>query len=483
MGLEDGLKSEVVLRIKKDEKRNMYWIITSNSIAYMQNDKITTIKNFPYSNNFDIFFDAGGGAWILSSNGIYMTGVEKLIEDEKPEYILYDTSCGLPSVATANSRNCIAEDGTLYIAGTTGISSVNINNAQGANNDIKLTVPFVESDEKMIVPESDGSFVIPASTKRLTIYGYAITYSLNNPRISYQLEGFDDEPQEISKQDMQPVVYTNLDGGSYTFRLSTINTLTGEAEDSIEVKVEKIKALHEHFVFWIFVALCVAAAIFFVVREYLRRKTEALIKREKQKEKYIDEMIQAFAVCIDLKDRYTNGHSFRVAEYSRLLAQKLGYDEEKVKDIYNTALLHDIGKLGIPDEVLNKPGRPTDEEYEILKTHPAKGEEILKKIKIAPDLAIGAGYHHERLDGRGYPHGATEKDIPIEAQIIAVADTFDAMYSTRPYRKQLDIKVVEEELKRVSGTQLNGKIVEKMAELIEEGAIDKVKNVKADKSE
>lgn len=483
MGLEDGLKSEVILRIKKDEERGLHWIITSNSLAYMKDDQITTITNFPYSNNFDIFFDNNGGAWVLSSNGIYMTGVEQLIEDKTPEYILYDTSCGLPSVATANSRSILAEDGTLYISGSTGVSSVNIFDAHSSKSDVKLTVPFVEADDTLITPRSDGAFIIPASTKRLTIYGYAITYSLNNPRISYQLEGFDDEPQEFSKKDMQPVVYTNLDGGVYNFNLSTINTLTGEAEDTVEVRVEKIKALYEHFLFWIFAALCLGAAIFLIVREYLRRKTEALIKKEKEKEEYIDEMIQAFAMCIDLKDRYTNGHSFRVAEYSRLLAEKLGYNEEKVKDIYNTALLHDIGKISIPDEVLNKPGRPTDEEYEILKTHPAKGQEILEKIKIAPGLAIGAGYHHERLDGRGYPHGATAEEIPFEAQIIAVADTFDAMYSTRPYRKQLDIKVVEEELKRVSGTQLNGEIVEKMAELIEEGAIEKVKDLKVEKSD
>ena len=480
LGLDDGLASEVILRIKKDSERGLYWIITSNSIAYMKDDKITTVKNFPYSNNFDIFSDKKGGVWVLSSNGIYMTGADQLIADEKPEYVLYDTSCGLPSVATANSRNCISEDGTLYIAGTTGISSVNIYKAESAASDVRLTVPFVEADDEIIVPREDGSFVIPSKTKRLTIYGYAITYSLNNPRISYKLGGFDDTATEVLKKDMKPAVYTNLDGGVYNYSLSVINTLTGEAENTVEVRVEKVKAVHEHVLFWIFAVVCTVAAAAAIAWVYADKKTAALLKREKEKEEYIDEMIQAFAMCIDLKDRYTNGHSFRVAEYSRLLAEKLGYDEEKVRDIYNTALLHDIGKLGIPDEVLNKPGRPTDEEYEILKTHPAKGEEILNKIKIAPGLAIGAGYHHERLDGRGYPHGAIEEDIPFEAQIIAVADTFDAMYSTRPYRKQLDISVVEEEIKRVSGTQLNGKIVEKMVELIEEGEIEKVKDLKAD---
>lgn len=480
MGLEDGLGSEVILRIKKDAKTGIYWIITSNSIAYMKDDKIATIKNFPYSNNFDIFFDANGGAWILSSNGIYMTGAEQLMKDERPEYILFDTSCGLPSIPTANARSCISEDGTLYIAGTTGVSSVNINNAETDDSDVILTVPFVSADDDLIMPREDGSFVIPSNAKRITIYGYAITYSLNNPIISCRLEGFDDEPQEIMKKNMQPVTYTNLGGGEYAFSLSTINTLTGEADNTIEVRIEKVRALYEHWLFWLAAAIIVIGGILVGVRLYLNKKTAELEAREKRKQEFIDEMIEAFAMCIDLKDTYTNGHSFRVAEYSKLLAEKLGYSEEEVKEIHNIALLHDIGKLGIPDEVLNKPGRPTDEEYAILKTHPAKGEEILKKISISPDLAIGAGYHHERLDGRGYPNGLKADEIPYVAQIIAVADTFDAMYSTRPYRKQMDINDVRDEMRRVSGTQLNGEIVEKMAELIDEGAIDKVKKIKAD---
>lgn len=227
-------------------------------------------------------------------------------------------------------------------------------------------------------------------------------------------------------------------------------------------------------------ALCLCAVIFFALRQSNRKNTAVLVRKSMEKEQFIDEMIQAFAMCIDLKDTYTNGHSFRVAEYSRLLAEKLGYAKEDVREIYNIALLHDIGKISIPDEILNKPGRPTEDEYKILHTHPKKGEEILKKISIAPDLAIGAGYHHERLDGGGYPNGLKGDEIPYVAQIIAVADSFDAMYSKRPYRKRMDIDDVREEMIRVSGTQLNGEIVEKMTELIDEGVVERIKDIKAE---
>ena len=139
--------------------------------------------------------------------------------------------------------------------------------------------------------------------------------------------------------------------------------------------------------------------------------------------------------------------------------------------MYNIALLHDIGKLSIPDAILNKPEGLNDEEYEIMKSHATNGQDVLKEITIAPDLAIGAGYHHERLDGKGYPNGYTKDQIPMVAQIIAVADTFDAMYSTRPYRKKLPIQTVLDELKRVSGTQVNGDVVDKLIELANEGKI------------
>ncbi|MBP5280331.1 MAG: HD domain-containing protein, partial [Erysipelotrichaceae bacterium] len=138
----------------------------------------------------------------------------------------------------------------------------------------------------------------------------------------------------------------------------------------------------------------------------------------------------------------------------------------------NIALLHDIGKIGIPDNILNKPEKLTDEEFGIMKSHAQRGYDILKEISIEPDLAIGAGYHHEKIDGTGYPNGLSGEDIPEFAQIIAVADTYDAMHSTRVYRKGLSVHKIAEEMKRVSGTQLNEKAVQALLELIDEGVLN-----------
>ncbi len=468
---KDGLRSEVILRIKKDGSDGTIWMITSNSIAYMSDGGIVSVRNFPYSNNFDIFFDGQGGVWILSSNGIYITTTEQLKNDNNIAYLFYDTSCGLPSVATANSRSCLTVGGELYIAGVSGVSYININDVRSDNDKIMLSVPFIGIDDKLVAVKNGQYLNIPSSCKRLTIYGYALTFSLKNPRLSYDLIGFDDVPVEKMRTEMQPVSYTNLRGGIYRYELSIMNTLTGNKEQTVFITINKELAFYEQV--WFKITVVIAAGIvMFLIFEFIRRKREAtLIKEQEKKQILIDEMTKAFAKCVDMKDNYTNGHSFRVAEYSKLLAEKLGKDEKEIKQIYNVALLHDIGKISIPDNVLNKPGRPTDEEYATLKTHTSNGYDVLKEINIAPELANGAGYHHERLDGKGYPNGLKGDEIPEVAQIIAVADTFDAMYSTRPYRKQMDVKDVIAELKRVSGTQLNEKIVNYLVELINEGRI------------
>ena len=175
-----------------------------------------------------------------------------------------------------------------------------------------------------------------------------------------------------------------------------------------------------------------------------------------------------------MKDEYTNGHSFRVAKYTELFASRMGFNEEELEEIYNIALLHDIGKISIPDNILGKQGKLDDEEYAIIKSHAPNGYEILKDIKIMPSLSLGAGYHHERVDGKGYPKGLKKDEIPLIARIIAVADTLDAMYSNRPYRKKMKLEDVIAEINRVKGTQLCDEVVDVVNKLYEEGLLDDI---------
>ncbi|MER2152463.1 MAG: HD domain-containing phosphohydrolase, partial [Candidatus Limivicinus sp.] len=148
---------------------------------------------------------------------------------------------------------------------------------------------------------------------------------------------------------------------------------------------------------------------------------------------------------------------------------ELGYDDETIERYYRIALLHDIGKVGIPPEVLNKAGKLTDEEFETIKSHVTKGYETLKEISIMPELAVGAQAHHERPDGKGYPNHLKGDEIPRVAQIIAVADCFDAMYSNRPYRNRMNFDKAVSIIKEVGGTQLTQDVVDAFLRLVEKG--------------
>lgn len=193
---------------------------------------------------------------------------------------------------------------------------------------------------------------------------------------------------------------------------------------------------------------------------------EIKLETEKNKELTTD-MIKALVKTIDAKDPYTNGHSIRVAEYTRMLAEQVYTDQDEIHSIYNIALLHDIGKIGIPDSIISKPGKLTDEEYNIIKGHTLTGAKILSEIKSAPELIYGAKHHHERYDGKGYPCGLKGEEIPEISAIIAVADAYDAMTSNRSYRKLLPQETVKQEIEKGLGTQFNPKWGKIMLKLIE----------------
>lgn len=181
-----------------------------------------------------------------------------------------------------------------------------------------------------------------------------------------------------------------------------------------------------------------------------------------------DTIMQVLAKTIDAKDKYTRGHSVRVANYSREIARRMGKSEEEQERIYRAALLHDVGKIRIPDGIINKPGKLTDEEYAYIKLHPVAGYHILKSFSKGQIIATGAKFHHERYDGKGYPNGLVGENTPEHARIIGVADAYDAMASNRSYRNALPQDVIRGELVAGKGTQFDPQIVEIMLEMVDE---------------
>ena len=165
--------------------------------------------------------------------------------------------------------------------------------------------------------------------------------------------------------------------------------------------------------------------------------------------------------ALDAKDNYTFGHSMRVTYFSMIVGKELGLSDADAYELQLAALFHDIGKIGTPDAVLNKPTRLTDEEFKIMKQHPTQSYEILKGFDNFEKIARNAKHHHERYDGRGYPDGLKGEEIPMYARIILIADTFDAMTSTRVYRKGLPYEVAFVELKEFSGSQFDPGLVQR----------------------
>lgn len=244
--------------------------------------------------------------------------------------------------------------------------------------------------------------------------------------------------------------------------------------NNFEIEAQPVAKITDYLFFYILVALTLvligvtAVTVAIIIKEHQFRARRAHDKI------IIVQAMKTFANFIDTKDPYTRGHSSRVAFYTKKIAEKMDFSEEELNNIYYVALLHDVGKLYVPDSILNKPGRLTADEMEIIKTHTTNGATILKDFTSVNCITEGAKYHHERYDGNGYPSGLAGEDIPLIARIIGVADAYDAMNSDRIYRKALSTEKICDELTKYSGEQFDPDIVKIMLELIKDNAFSDI---------
>ena len=221
---------------------------------------------------------------------------------------------------------------------------------------------------------------------------------------------------------------------------------------------------------WIVIGgLIVVAVGIVIVLAGMCRKVDVLRKKQKQYHDIVNQSLETFAHAIDAKDQNTNGHSQRVAIYSAEIAKRMGMSDEEQEQIYYMGMLHDIGKIGIPDAILKKPGKLTEEEMQIIRNHPTIGGEILKDFTAIQGISDGARYHHERYDGNGYNEGLKGEEIPLAARIICVADSYDTMSSKRVYKELHEENYILSELDQCSGKQFDPQIVPFMREMIKDG--------------
>lgn len=490
---KNGLTSNIVLRTVNDYENGRpngnVFAITSNSICYMyfsdsQLSYIKPLTCFPFSNNYDLILYKGENIFVLSSVGIFVVNRDQLLHRPKIDYELLDLKKGLRGSLTANSWNLLEANGDLYLSCDIGSSRLNLDNYAKSGLSYRMQLKSVIIDSKRHILQKDIPFAIPADAETVEIVPEIVNYSIYNPYVSLYFEGIDESPLVMLQSELSSISYTNIKPGSYRFHISVLDSKGRRSVEETTYTIVKKFNLHDNWWFRLYaMGVIILVVIWFTwfatfsIQQRRMEKQQREIEAVKRQVQMGNETIFAIANSVEARDKSTGRHSYRVAEYSVMIAQELGFNEEQQEQIRKTGLLHDIGKIGVPDNILNKTTKLTDEEYEIIKRHTIIGSEILKGLTLISRFDEGAKYHHERYDGSGYPFGLKGEEIPLNARIIGIADAFDAMTANRIYRKRLDMEVVKDELRHWSGSQFDPGLVDVMLDLIESGRLNVYKTM------
>ena len=474
---ETGLVGNIIFKISSERKGEI-WICTGSglSIITKENDKIFNLDSslgFGSDGIFQIMIDSSQKIWCTTNQGIFSLKLNEIDEAKRGMRTTVNSTAygkldGITSGGITSTSLSMKDDkGCMWFTLIDGFTVMNpVHNATNTfAPTIKIQSLTLDNEKKSISSDNRRKVLrvdVEPDVKRLVIKYTGISFiSSEQVQFRTKLEGFDVKFSEWTTE--RTASYTNLRPGTYTFYVIARNADGVQSNSEAQLIIEKKAYLWQKIWFKILVIILIIGALTFIVL----LRFASYKKRQKEIEKLSIEVTTALSQTIDAKDKYTKGHSNRVAKYSQLLAKTLGEDEKTQENIYYVALLHDIGKIGIPNAIINKPGKLTDEEYEIIKTHPVIGSDILKTISSMPEISIGARSHHERYDGHGYPDGLAGEEIPWIARIIGVADAYDAMTSNRSYRNYLPQDVVRAEIQKCRGIQFDPRVADAMLELID----------------
>ncbi len=467
-GFNEGLREGVVLRLTEDSQRNgSYFVCGGSEVYHYENGAFRLLDNLQ-KNPGSVYnlYDRDGRIWILQDAGILSADKAGTLAGEIVYTPTYGQECGLSGSLSANTWCYLDEDGTLYLPTRNGVSSFYFK-----SNDIPIPRGIVNS----ITVDDDFyphpvSLELDSGARRVTIDMAALLFTdTREVQLAYQLQGFD-EAETIVNDKYAKVSYTNLPGGEYSLSVRVIDPLSGEDSKTLTMRINKAKKLSEYPLFWFLLAAALIAGTAGIVFLGTRYRLKRVQKHAQELQDITEQALHTVARTIDAKDEYTRGHSSRVAVYSREIARRMGFSPEEQQRIYYIGMMHDIGKIGVPDSILNKKGPLTPEERSVIQQHPVRGGEILKDFRALDEIADGARFHHERYDGSGYGEGRGGLDIPLVARIIGVADSYDAMQSSRCYRPGLTTEKITSELEKGAGTQFDPEIVPIMLEMIADGS-------------
>lgn len=482
---KDGLSADVVLRMTP--YNDGFFVVASNALCYMKDGKIRELTSFPYYNNYDVKIYENY-AYVFSSNGIYAVNAKEIANDSLFEYRLYTRKDGVTSGLVANSWNIIDEYGIIYFCGNSGVTQFYKGSTIQKGN-FRCGVDYVMCDGQRI-SEENGVFHIPPATRELEVKSFICNYSLASNKARFFIEGVGITPKAVAMSDINVISISKLPKGRYNLHLQIFDE---KGERILQEKVfvlEKDPQVWENTWYKIYLWFVILETVVLVVwniglifqsRERKRElekvsheleekvdlQTKVIQLQQEETKELLVQTVMALSDAVDAKDRYTSGHSKRVANYAKMIAQKMNKSEEEQEKVYRAGLLHDVGKIRVPEAVINKTGKLTDDEFELIKVHPVTGYHILKKIPGEPEMALAAKFHHEKYDGTGYPSGLKGENIPEVARIIGVADSYDAMASNRSYRKALPQEIVRSEIEKGKRTQFDPDIADIMLELID----------------
>ncbi len=464
---KDGLGAGVILRMAWIDGK--LFISTGNSLCYLAAGKIAMLEKLSaYDDNVFDLQAVGADIWFLHTKGINVCSLKNLMSEAELEITQWRRSDGLAASITANSWNQIAADGTMYISTGKGVQSISTLPQTKNAEPSQIVISDIYVDGEAIDLQSE--IKIPRRAKRVDIYIALLSYTSTDGVLNYRLEGFEDEYKTMNRNEATKISYTNLKGGKYNFYLSGVDG-SGSMSEELSLELYKEPTFLEMPLVRLLLILLFLGALFLSIRAFIIYRTKKLVKQHQEYKNITGQVISVMADTIDSRSEYTRGHSHRVAEYSKLVGQRMGLSEEELRILNYAALLHDIGKVSMPDSIIEKKGRLSEEEFQIVKDHSFVSDELLHSITIDGEISVGAKYHHERVDGTGYPHGLAGNEIPLIARIISVCNAYDSMLSDRPYRKALTLETMYSELIHNAGKQFDEKITAVLIALIEEGVL------------
>ena len=474
-----------ILSMEWDEKRKGMWISNGNYIFFMQDEDVVKI-NTGKLNSVNLFkvLPYGDRLALYSSQMIQSMDIAELLDPnfEKTERMKsyrstrYDNT--LNSSLTVNACHYYAPDEQkMYLACSRNVLALDLNYKR--NN---YVIPYAVIDSIQIhMPDGTAAYYptnkdieIPQDFSQLDIKFSIISFINSSSELYYYLEGYNKKPILNEGGNSHITRYSTLPGGDYTFHVISQSRNDPSRRYETTIKLHKKKQLWEERWAQIVGALLalglVGGIVYLIMKRRAAKKLAEAEAKRKLEEEFTERTILTISNTIDAKDEYTNGHSRRVAQYALEIGRKEGLNPEEQRELYYAGLLHDIGKIAIPDNILNKPSKLTDEEYGIIKSHTSRGADILAQMKNQR-LADGAHFHHERYDGKGYPNHLSGDKIPMYGRMIGVADVVDAMYSRRVYKPSINMDVVIEEIKRCAGAQLDPKYAADMVKILERGFV------------